>query len=67
MARAAKTLKRGRPSFTECLLYVREHVLHLLDADRDADQPVELLTNVKYRFYNNEENGVAASAGAVLR
>jgi hypothetical protein len=30
------------------------------------DQPVELQPNVKYRFYNNEENGVAASVGGIL-
>lgn len=30
------------------------------------DQAVELQPNVKYRFYNNEENGVAASAGGIL-
>jgi hypothetical protein len=30
------------------------------------DQTVELQPNVKYRFYNNEENGVAASAGGIL-
>ncbi|HEX7317687.1 MAG TPA: hypothetical protein VF297_27540 [Pyrinomonadaceae bacterium] len=36
-----------------------------LDAEA-PDQPVELQPNVKYRFYNNEENGVAASAGGIL-
>ena len=30
------------------------------------DQTVELQPNVKYRFYNNEENGVAASVGGIL-
>lgn len=30
------------------------------------DQPVELQPNVKYRFYDNEENGVAASVGGIL-
>ena len=30
------------------------------------DQTVELQPNVKYRFYNNEDNGVAASAGGIL-
>lgn len=30
------------------------------------DQPVELQPNVKYRFYNNEDNGVAASVGGIL-
>ena len=30
------------------------------------DQPVEFQPNVKYRFYNNEENGVAASVGGIL-
>ncbi len=29
-------------------------------------QPVELQPNVKYRFYNNESNGVAASVGGIL-
>lgn len=30
------------------------------------DQPVELQPNVKYRFYNDETNGVAASVGGIL-
>lgn len=30
------------------------------------DQPVELQPNVKYRFYHDEANGVAASAGGIL-
>lgn len=30
------------------------------------DQPVELQPNVKYRFYNDESGGVAASAGGIL-
>lgn len=31
-----------------------------------SDQPVEIQPNVKYRFYNNEANGVAASVGGIL-
>jgi hypothetical protein len=30
------------------------------------DQPVELQPNVKYQFYNSEDNGVAAAAGGIL-
>src|SRR5215510_646922 len=30
------------------------------------DQPVEFQPNVKYQFYNNEKNGVAAAAGGIL-
>lgn len=30
------------------------------------DQPVEFQPNAKYRFYNNEGNGVAASVGGIL-
>lgn len=29
-------------------------------------QPVELQPNIKYQFYQNEENGISASAGTVL-
>jgi hypothetical protein len=36
-----------------------------LDAEA-PDQPVELQPNIKYRFYNNEDNGVAASVGGIL-
>jgi hypothetical protein len=30
------------------------------------NQPVELQPNIKYQFYSNEKNGVAASAGGIL-
>jgi hypothetical protein len=30
------------------------------------DQPVELQPNIKYKFYSNEEYGVAAATGAIL-
>jgi len=30
------------------------------------DQPVELQPNIKYQFYSNEKNGVAAAAGGIL-
>jgi hypothetical protein len=30
------------------------------------DQPVELQPNVKYQFYSNESNGVAAAVGGIL-
>ena len=30
------------------------------------DQPVELQPNIKYQFYSNEKNGVAAAAGGML-
>jgi len=30
------------------------------------DQPVELQPNIKYQFYNNEKNGVAAAGGGIL-
>ncbi|HYW70592.1 MAG TPA: hypothetical protein VE961_06145 [Pyrinomonadaceae bacterium] len=30
------------------------------------DQPVEIQPNVKYQFYSNEKNGVAASVGGIL-
>ncbi|HWW77111.1 MAG TPA: hypothetical protein VNZ44_17040 [Pyrinomonadaceae bacterium] len=36
-----------------------------LDAEAPG-QPAELQPNVKYQFYSNETNGVAAAAGAVL-
>ena len=36
-----------------------------LDAEA-PDQPVELQPNVKYRFYNDESSGVAASVGGIL-
>ena len=36
-----------------------------LDASA-PDQPVELQPNVKYQFYSNEKNGVAAAAGGIL-
>ena len=31
-----------------------------------ASQPIEVQPNIKWRFYNNEKNGVAAAAGCVL-
>ena len=30
------------------------------------DQPVEIQPNVKYQFYNDEDNGVAAAVGGIL-
>jgi hypothetical protein len=30
------------------------------------NQPVEFQPNIKYQFYNNEENGVAAAVGGIL-
>jgi len=30
------------------------------------DQPVEIQPNIKYQFYSNEKNGVAAAAGGIL-
>jgi len=30
------------------------------------NQPVELQPNIKYQFYNNEKNGVAAAGGGIL-
>ena len=29
-------------------------------------EPIEIQPNIKWRFYNNEDNGVAASAGGIL-
>ncbi len=32
----------------------------------ESDQPIEFQPNLKYQFYQNEENGVAAAAGGIL-
>ncbi|MGI8567058.1 MAG: hypothetical protein ACR2LZ_11320 [Pyrinomonadaceae bacterium] len=34
--------------------------------DFGSAEPVEIQPNIKWRFYNNEDNGVAAAAGGIL-
>jgi hypothetical protein len=43
-----------------------EFGVNLSVTDVGSDTPVEFQPNVKYQFYSNEKNGVAAAAGGIL-